>query len=343
MGFSVLLVGRKLKSSPDLDRRAYQMHRMNLFMKKGPGFYMEYQVRLFFFLLLRRIDLLVSNDLDTLAPNFVVSRLKRIPMVYDSHEYFTGVPELIHHPLKRKLWKGVERMFLPKVRDLITVNESIATLFARDYGVKMQVVRNVPEKFPFQTLDRQKLGLPYDQRILILQGSGINVERGAEELVEAMQTVDNALLLIVGGGDVLPELKEKVKQLKLDTKVMFKPRMPYLELMQFTAAADLGLSLDKGTSVNYLYSLPNKLFDYLQAGIPVLVSDLPEIRKVVDQYEVGDYIPDHNPKHIAAKINDILARPDKMVAWKMNTLRARNELNWENESEVLRKIYTQYL
>lgn len=343
MGFAVLLVGRRLKNSPDVDERPYQIHRMNLFLEKGAGFYLEYQIRLFFFLLFHRAGLLVSNDLDTLAPNFMISRLKRIPLVYDSHEYFTGVPELIRHPLKRKLWKWIEQMFMPRIKDFFTVNESIALLYANDYKVDFNIVRNVPEKFPFQTLDRQKLGLPYDRHILIMQGSGINVERGAEELVEAMQQVDDALLLIVGGGDVLPVLKEQVKKLKLENKVLFKPRMPYLQLMQYTAAADLGLSLDKGTSINYLYSLPNKLFDYIHAGIPVLVSDLPEVRKVVEEYGVGDFIPDHDPNHIAGKINGILNQPEKIRIWKMNTVRARNELNWENESVVLKEVYSRYL
>jgi glycosyltransferase involved in cell wall biosynthesis len=343
MGFDVLLVGRKLKTSPTMDQRSYRTYRMRLFFEKGPLFYMEFQLRLLIFLMFHRAGLLVSNDLDTLAPNVMTAFLKRKPLVYDAHEYFTGVPELKHHPLKRKAWKLLEKTCLPKVKAAFTVNDSIAGLYEKEYGIQMKVVRNLPEKFPFQVADRHQLGLPYDQRILILQGSGINVQRGAEELVEAMQYVEDAILLILGGGDVLPLLKQQVKKLNLTDKVLFKPRMPYHEMMQYTAVSDLGLSLDKGHSVNYLYSLPNKIFDYIHAGIPVLVSDLPEVRKVVEQYGVGDFIPGHDPGAIAEKINDIFAHPERITYWKLNTEKARRELNWEKESEVLKTVYEQYV
>lgn len=343
MGADVLLVGRRKNSSPDMELRPYNTKRMKLFFEKGPLFYLEFQTRLFFFLLFKKAHLLVPNDLDTLAPNAIAASLKRISVVYDSHEYFTGVPELLHHPLKRKAWKFLENIFLPGIKDTFTVNNSIAELYFKEYGIKMKVVRNVPEMFPFEVLDRKQLGLPYDKKILILQGSGINVQRGAEELIEAMQFIDNALLLIVGGGDVLPVLQKMVTSLSLESKVIFKYRMPYAELMQYTTVSDLGLSIDKGFSVNYLYSLPNKLFDYLHAGIPVLVSDLPEVRKIVEQYEVGDIIPDHNPKNIATKINEMFSDSEKMLLWKMNTSVVRKDLNWEKESEVLKEVYRKYL
>ena len=343
MGFDVLLVGRRLKVSPKMEQRPYRTHRMRLFFEKGPLFYLEFQFRLLFFLLFHRARLLVSNDLDTLAPNRVTAFLKSIPLVYDAHEYFTGVPELMHHPLKRKTWKLLERICLPKVNEAFTVNASIAGLYEKEYGIHMKVVRNLPEKFPFQVADRRQLGLPYDKRILILQGSGINIQRGAEELVEALQYIDNTVLLVLGGGDVLPLLRQQVSALKLSDKVLFRPRMPYQEMMQYTAVSDLGLSLDKGHSVNYLFSLPNKIFDYIHAGIPVLVSDLPEVRKVVESYAVGDFIPSHDPVQIADKINDIFAHPERMTNWKLNTEKARRELNWEKESEVLKTVYKQYV
>lgn len=344
MDCDVLLVGRKMRGSPKMDSRGYHIHRMRLMFEKGPLFYAEYNLRLFFFLLFRKADMLVSNDLDTLLPNYLIRCLKKVPLVYDSHEYFTEVPELVNRKHIQAIWKFIERKIFPKLTDVITVNDSIADLFESDYGNRPHVVRNIPRKTEFITkVSRESLGLPNDKFILILQGSGINVQRGAEELVEAMEFVDNAVLLFIGGGDVIDVLKEIAKRPELVGKIIFQPRVPYQQLMQYTAAADLGLTLDKSTNLNYKFSLPNKLFDYIQAGIPVLSSPLPEIEKIIIKYDVGDFIPDHNPKNIAQKINYMLNNQVLMDKWKKNCSFAASELTWENEEKVLKEIYSKYV
>jgi len=344
MGFEILLVGRQLHNSLPMDGRPYPVRRMKLLFENGPAFYACFQIRLFFFLLFHKHDLLVSNDLDTLLPNYLVSKLKRAPLVYDSHEYFTGVPELQYHPLKQKIWKHVERWIFPGLQDMFTVNESIADLYAEEYGIRPVVVRNVPETGrEIVKRSRASLLLPEDKKIMILQGSGINIQRGAEEMVEAMQFIENTVLLIIGGGDVIAILKEKVKHWHLEQKVLFKPRQPYEMLMQYTAAVDLGLSLDKDTNINYRLSLPNKVFDYLHAGVPVLASDLVEIRKIIDTYQVGTFIPDHQPQHIAKKVNEIFSQPEKLMQWKQNAQKAASELNWEKESVKLKEVYKKYV
>jgi len=344
MGFEILLVGRRLHNSLPLDGRPYPVRRIKLLFEKGPAFYVCFQIRLFLFLLFHRCGLLISNDLDTLLPSYLVSKLKRIPLVYDSHEYFTGVPELQNSPLKRKIWKLVERWIFPRLKDVFTVSDSIADLYAGEYGIRPVVIRNVPETGrEIVKNSRTSLSLPENNKIMILQGSGINVQRGAEELVEAMQYVCCAVLLIVGGGDVLELLKENVKRWHLEEKVLFKPRQPYEVLMQYTAAADLGLSLDKDTNINYRLSLPNKVFDYLHAGIPVLVSDLVEVRKIIDTYHVGTFIPDYKPQHIAQKVNEIFSHPEMLAQWKQNAQKAASELNWENESVKLKEVYKKYV
>lgn len=344
MDCDVLLVGRKMRKSPDLDNREYAMHRMKPVFETGLLFYAEFNLRLFFFLIFKKADMLVSNDLDTLLPNYLVGMFKNTPLIYDSHEYFTEVPELVNRKHVQKIWKFIERKLFPRQTDVITVNDSIAGLYENDYGIRPHVVRNIPRKGqPIKKMSRKSLDLPDDKHILILQGSGINVQRGAEELVEAMQFVNNAVLLLVGGGDVINILKETVEKNDLGQKVIFKPRMPYKQLMQFTAVADLGLTLDKPTNLNYKYSLPNKLFDYILAGIPVLSSPLPEIEKIITKYEVGDFIADHDPKNIARKINGMLSNQALMGKWKKNCKFAAHELTWENEEKTLKGIYAKYV
>jgi len=344
LGFEVLLVGRKLKTSLPMDQRPYRTHRMRLLFEKGPAFYACFNFRLFFLLLFRKTDLLVSNDLDTLMPNYFVSKIKSIPLVYDSHEYFTEVPELVKRKGTQNIWKKIERQIVPNLKTMITVNDSIASLFEDKYGIRPSVIRNVSPKIN-KTINqsRKSFGLPDDKYILILQGSGINIDRGAEEMVDAMQYIDHAILLIVGGGDVICILKKKVTELGLTGKVIFKPKQVYTQLIQLTRIADLGLTLDKDTNINYRFSLPNKLFDYIQAGIPVLASPLPEIMKIISTYNIGDFIPSHKPKEIAKKVNEILANQEVMLKWKKNVTFAASQLNWENEERQLIKIYDQYV
>ena len=224
LGFHVEVVGRTRHGSMEIPERPYQTKRFRLWFHKGPLFYLNYNVRLFFYLLFSKADVLFSNDLDTLPANYYASKWKKLPLIYDSHEYFTGVPELVNRTMIRNIWKRMERKMIPKVDVMFTVNESIAGLYREELGVEASVLRNVPEYFENKTYDkinlRQELGLPLNKAIYILQGSGINIQRGAEEMVEAMQYISDGVLLIIGGGDVIEELKTMVKLFHLDEQVI---------------------------------------------------------------------------------------------------------------------------
>lgn len=334
-GYEVLLIGRSTSSSIPLEPRAYSTYRMQLPFEKGPLFYATYNISLFFHLLVRKADLLFSNDLDTLLPNFLVSSVRGTALIYDSHEFFTEVPELTSRPRVQNVWKAIEKRILPKLKSALTVNRSIADLYKEEYGVDMKVLRNIPQlSGSEQHATKEELGLPTDKKVIILQGSGINMHRGAEEAVEAMRYIDGAVLLILGSGDVIPDLKHMVKQYDLEQKVIFKGRMPYQQMMAHTHLSDLGLSLDKDTNVNYRFSLPNKLFDYIHASIPVLGSDLVEVKRIIQDYGVGEIARSFAPQELAAQIRSMLSSP-KMAEWKQNAAKARTELNWEKEAEVL--------
>ena len=342
MGFEVLLVGRKLPNSPKLEERNYKTKRMRLLFTKGPLFYAEFNKRLLLLLLFRKFDLLVSNDLDTIMANYLASKWKSKPLVYDSHEYFTEVPELQGRKAKQ-IWERIEAWIFPKLKDIITVNKSIANLYEKKYGRELKVVRNIPfRRSSIEVLTKTDLGIDEQQRIIILQGAGINMDRGAEEAVLAMKEVENAVLLIIGGGDVLEMLKQMVQENKLENKVKFIPRQAIDKLYAYTSLADIGLSLDKDTNLNYRYSLPNKIFDYIQCGTPVLASDLPEVKNIIQSYDVGVIVEDHNPKAIAKSINEMLDA-DFKKSHQAQLAKAAEELVWENEEKVLKEIYTKYL
>ena len=343
LGFNVLLVGRVLKNSPPLPTRNYSMHRMRLLFQKGPLFYAEFNIRLFFFLLLRKAHLLVANDLDTLLPNFIVSRTKKSNLVFDSHELFTETPEVIHRKFVRNTWLRIERSILPQLDDVITVSDSIAGILSRKYNIEVTVVRNIPPgRNHSKPPARSALNLPEDKRILIMQGSGINIQRGAEELVKAMQYLEEYHLLIIGGGDVIGQLRNMVDANNLGDRITFFARMPVEQLYQYTVNADLGLSIDKDTNPNYRYSLPNKLFDYIHAGIPVLTSPLVEVKKIVEQYQIGMTIENHEPSHIADRIRMALSDKNQVDKWKENLKFAAEELSWSKEKLKLKAIFDKY-
>lgn len=339
MGAEVTLVGRKLKNSLPIENKPYKTCRMKLLFKKGALFYAEYNIRLFFLLLFLKTDILVSNDLDTLLANYLVSFFRKKELVYDSHEYFTGVPEIQNRAFVKRTWEKIEKWIFPKLKTIYTVNQSIADLYNKQHNKNLSVVRNISPRLNLNlSADREKLDLP-NCRIIILQGSGINMDRGGEEAVEAMQYIENALFLIVGSGDVIPKLKKMTKNLGLENKVKFVGKVPYEKLMQYTACADLGLSLDKDTNINYRFSLPNKIFDYIQTNTPILASNLVEIARIIKDYDIGEIIKNHNPKHIAEVINSIFSDKERYEKMQKNLKKAASELCWEEEEKVLKKIY----
>ena len=338
-GYDVTLVGRKLSNSLPIPNWTFKTIRLKMIFKKGPAFYFFFNFRLFFVGLINKTDLFYANDLDTLAPMFLLSKLKKKPLIYDSHELFCEVPELKASRIKKAIWQKLEGYIIPKLKTCITVNDSIAKIYEAKYNVPFYIIRNISDfDQTFIPKSRVQLSLPEDKKIILLQGAGINVDRGAEELIDAMEFVQNAVLYIIGSGDVWENLKQKVLFNKnIQNKVVLINKLPKSELINYTFNADIGLSIDKNTNLNYLYSLPNKIFDYIQAEIPILASRLPEIENIILQYKIGDFIDDHNPKTIANKLNEMLYS-QQLSSYKKYLAIAKKEITWKSEKEKLLTI-----
>ncbi|MFM9004738.1 MAG: glycosyltransferase, partial [Flavobacteriales bacterium] len=338
MGFRITLVGRMRPESTSFNR-PYETKRFRLLFRTGALFYTALNVRLFFYLLFKRTDIIVANDLDTLLPAFIITRFRKKELVYDSHEYFTEAEGLTNRPIPKKVWLAIEGFIFPKLKHVITVNETIAGIYRSLYHVPVRVVRNVPplREMPLP-VSRAELGLPEQQRIIILQGAYIDPDRGGMEAALSMEFLPNALLLIIGSGRDVPNIQRVVKEKKLQDRVRFISKLPFQELQRYTAVADVGLSLDKPLHLNYAYSLPNKLFDYMHAGLPVLVSDLPELRRVVEGYNIGRIVSQVDPPVIAETLT-LMFNDAELEKWKSNALRAAQEVNWQREQEVVRELY----
>lgn len=330
LGFDILLIGRKLPNSLPLDR-PYKTYRMRLLFNKGFLFYAEYNTRLFFKLLFTKKDILLANDLDTLTTNYLISLFLNKKLVYDSHELFTEVPELINRPRVQKIWLKIEKSILPKLKNCYTVCQSISDYYNDKYNTDFKVIRNLPEKSTTETTK-----FPFElkgEKVILYQGA-LNIGRGLELMIATMQHLEECVLVIVGDGDITNQLKQQVIDLKLENKVNFLGKLTPEKLKSITPLADLGISLEEDLGLNYHFALPNKIFDYIQAEIPVLVSDLPEMKQVINDYNVGEVVIDRNPRELAFQIKTVLKK-----SWIDDIEKASKELIWEHEKVKLVELF----
>ncbi|GHV56109.1 hypothetical protein FACS1894182_02000 [Bacteroidia bacterium] len=328
-GHNVKLVGRRFRTSPPLNR-LYHTHRMRLLFNKSFLFYAEYNLRLFFYLLFDKTDIYLSNDTDTLPANFLASRIRRKPLVFDAHEMFPEVPEVTRRKFVKAVWTTIEDWIFPRLKRSYTVCQSIADCYNQKYHMNMKVVRNIP--FAQQKKEVRTVP-PIDsqgKKVLLYQGA-VNVGRGIEWVVNAMPYLDEFVFYVVGDGDILGKLKERVNHLQLNDRVFFSGRVPFEQLPAYTACADIGINLLENIGLNYYYSLPNRIFDYIRAEIPVLASDFPEIRRIVSHYGVGVLTDNYEPEFLAETIRKIAVQEKNEAGFAA----ANAELTWENESKVL--------
>jgi len=331
-GFDVTVIGRKIRGISDLPTGRPGEIRLLIPFEKGPLLYVAFNLRLFFSMIGRKADIYVANDLDTLLPSFLVSKMYGRPLVYDSHEYFTGQHGLAERKSRYYVWKRLEGFLLPRIRWMITVTKSIADLYEMEYGIKPVVVRNVSNSAStIPPRSRIEAGAGEGDLLTVFQGSGINPGRGAEELIEAMALTEGVKLLVIGSGDAYENVKRLANVKGVSQKVKFLPRMPWEEMMSYTRSCDAGLSLDKDTCINQRYSLPNKIFDYISAGIPVIASPLPEVSALLSEFGCGIILGAVTPAEIAAKLMLLKNDASLLASLKKRAAVAAPCLTWERE------------
>lgn len=338
-GYRVELVGRLLPNSPEMDR-SYEVVRFRLWFNKGPAFYLALNLRLFFHLLFSKADCLVANDLDTLPAVRFAAWFKRLPFILDSHEYFTEVPELINRTLVKRIWKGIERRFLPKANAVVTVNQAIADLFVEEYGVRVYVIMNLPlSTSPSTVFSAPEIPQSFRDKKMILYQGAVNVGRGLEHMIAALPLLPGHFLAIAGDGDVLPQLKEQVRLAGLEQQVWFVGRLPFEQLKELTRQAWLGMSLEQDLGLNYRLASPNKVFDYMHAGVPSLVSDLPVMGQLVRQEGCGQVIDHFDPESIRQAIKEMERDEPGYQRMKEAAIHAAERYTWEAQEERISNIF----
>ncbi|MBU0489609.1 MAG: glycosyltransferase [Bacteroidetes bacterium] len=339
-GYEVLLYGRRKRKSPAVESRDYQTKRIKLLFEKGMCFYACFNIRLFCHLIFHKYDLVVSNDLDTLPACYYAGKIRKSRLIYDSHEYFTGVPELTGRTKTIRVWKFFEKRILPGLKHTMTVNSSVARLYCDEYSIGMKVVMNVPLPKDMNEDERilEKYKLSNRSRYIIYQGA-LNKDRGLEELIGSMAYVpEDLILLLAGDGDLTESLKKLAIDSGLEHKVRFLGRIPLGELHQVTMKALVGISAEKDTNLNYHNSLPNKIFDYIQAGVPVLASPFPEISHIFGRFEIGMLLKSHDMKEMGSLITEMIENAAKREFWRVQLAEAAREYSWKNEEQKLLEL-----
>lgn len=329
-GYNVVLVGRELKSSLPLTTQRFQQKRIRCFFEKGKSFYAEYNIRLFFFLLFQKMDTICAIDLDTILPCYYISVIKKIHRVYDAHELFCEMKEIVTRPAIYRLWKKIERYTVPKFPLGYTVNSPIADEFRKMYGVNYKVIRNI-------ALLREIPGVPKTEKFILYQGA-VNEGRSFETLIPAMVSV-NATLLICGDGNFMEQARKLVAEHDLQNRVIFKGKVAPDALRLITLQAYIGITLfeDKGLS-NY-YSLANRFFDYIHAGVPQLCVDYPVYNELNENLPVGILVKDLSPENLSLQLNNLLHNEVLYNSLQVNCMQARQKYNWQQEEKVLIAFY----
>lgn len=335
-GYSVLLVGRKLHSSVALQQQLFKQKRLRCFFNKGFLFYAEYNLRLFFYLLFVKMDAVCAIDLDTIMACYFTSLLRRKKRIYDAHELFTEMKEIITRPFVKKVWLSTEKFCIPKFKHGYTVSYSITNEFKKRYNVNYEVIRNVPLKI-IQLSNQQALLNKQQEKIILYQGA-VNEARGLENLVGAMQHV-NAILHIYGDGNVYGKIKDLIRQKKLQNKIILKGKVLPEELQLITQQAYIGVNLVEPLGLNQVYSLANKFFDYIQAAIPQVTMNFNEYKKINDETEVAVLINSVSETEIAEAINLLLNDIALYNMLKNNCCIVRKTLNWQHEEKKLISFY----
>ncbi len=329
-GYDVCLIGREMPESKPLKERPFRQIRFHYPVSSGKLFYLLHNLRLFIHYLFTPYDIIVANDLDTMFGGYLAAKLKGKPLVYDAHEYFPELPEVVHRPAVKWIWESLEAHVVPTLKHRYTVSASYAKIFKDKYNADFKIIRNATPLRPIAEPIRKD---PY-----ILYQGAVNVGRGVEEMIKAMPQID-CRLIICGKGDVFDDCVQLVKELGLEQKVEFLGFVEPEELRKYTAGASLGFTFFTKDGQSYYYSLANRFFDYFHNGVPQLAIDFPEYRLINEEFEVAYLLKNLDPNTIANAANRLLNDKNEHQRLQKNCMAAREKINWEVQEKELLKIY----
>ena len=333
--FEVVVYGRVLPTTFKISK-PYKIYRKKHWFNNNFLFYAEYNIRLLLYLKAKKFDYILANDLDTLPACFFASKFNKATLVYDSHELFSEGPELQGRKFVQGFWRKLEDYFLPKIENAYTVSSSIVDFYHTKYSNSMGLVRNLP--LLHRKLVVKEVSFPTKNKVVLYQGV-LNPGRGIQPMIQALHYLDDVDLVIIGYGKVEKALRDFVAKEKMESRVHFLGRLPNNELANYTKLADVGMVLEEPLGKSFEFSLPNKLFDYIHAELPIVSGSLIEINKIVNTYKVGVVVGNYEPENIAKAVNKLLENTVLNNQIKQNQRKAKELLCWEYEQEKLHQFF----
>jgi glycosyltransferase involved in cell wall biosynthesis len=333
-GYQVVLVGRQLPESIPLEEQPFEQVRLACRFHSGKLFYLEYNLRLLLWLYGQSFDLINAVDLDTLLPAYLAARRRGKPCVYDAHEYFTEVPEVVNRPLTRWIWGSLAALIIPRLQHAYTVGPRLAELFTKKYRTAFATIRNLPWQQKENVLPPEA-----GKEVIILYQGRLNEGRGLETAISSMHLLEGAQLWLAGEGDLSEDLRAMVVREGLEDKVQFLGYLRPEALRQITLLAHIGLNLLEHKGLSYYYSLANKALDYIQAGLPSVQMDFPEYRALQEKHQVFALVDQLTPDDLAKVLTHLINHTDHWLDLHHHCLQAREELCWEEEEKMLTAFY----
>ncbi|PWN68610.1 glycosyl transferase family 1 [Chryseobacterium phosphatilyticum] len=330
-GYPIELIGNDWGGCEKMER-PYPFSRIHLSSASLKTAYFEFNWKLYHELKKKadKNTILHANDIDAILPNYLIAKKLDIPLVFDSHEIFTEMPA-IQNRFSQKFWRVIERSILPKIKFMMTESESYAEWFHEKYNVSSVVVRNIPRKIP------SIHHIPQNNPKIILYQGAINQSRGIEKVIIAMHDIEGAVLKIAGDGPKKKTYEDLVVQENLQDKVIFLGKLKPEVLREVTKTADLGFSLEENNGVSYYYSLPNKVCDYIQSRVPLVMINFPEMERIKRQFDVGEMITDHHPETIGKAIRKMLEKG--RIHYKSELDKAADVFCWEKEEMKILQLF----
>ena len=289
-----------------------------------------------------------AHDITALPVGFVISRLKRIPLIYDSHELWSEAMHRDHPAIMIKIATSIERYLASRARHVLTVSDSISdylkTYFRTD---NVSTLRNVPSYTHEGEYDRfrKECGIDKDTIIFLYQGL-ISKSRGVNHVAEAALSLGSERkykFIFLGDGPYTKELKQKINNMGLEDKILTLSSVSQDELLQYTSSADIGVHAIENTCLNHDFCLPNKLFEYILAGLAVVVTNLKEMSILVKQEKIGLTFEDQNVSDLAEKLGYLADNPKAVEDFKARSRLLKQSLTWNNESGRLLSVYKKVL
>jgi glycosyltransferase involved in cell wall biosynthesis len=340
---SVIYLEEGSENSGIANRDYTQIPLRTSFHRGGPLKFLQYNWKVLWAGLNHEFDIIHAHDLWILPAATILSVWKKKVLLYDAHEYYPGLEIFTRRKIRRLIWTFSEKICIRRVKNLITVSEPLGQLYRDRYhlSISVDVIRNLPAYEAPSPAKVVKIPVN-DDMLTVLYHGHFRPGRGLTNLIKAIARVENIRLVLIGGGELESELKKLTYDLNAEKRVSFIPYILTDQLISTAAQADIGAVLFEPGSQNYAHALPNKIFEYVMAGLPVLASNIDTLDHYVNKYNLGITTDPNDVQSISDCLEEISGNQNQLQIWHNNALSAARELSWENEAEKLINIYDKF-